>query len=154
MKKKGFTLIEILVVITIAATLLVAGIVSYQSIQKRARDAKRKSDIEQVRSALEMYKADNGYYPEIYGGGVSTFTNIAALSTTLVDTGYLSSIPQDPKYNAVSYDYPYQVQMQNAINGLYHAYCIAALLELPTEASLSCTSTTVPEGYNHSVGNP
>ena len=154
MKKRGFAIIELLVVVTIIAILLAAGLVSYTSVQKRSRDARRKSDIEQVRSALEMYKADNGYYPDVYDGGVSVFTNITALSTTLVDTGYLSSIPQDPKYSIDSYNYPYQIEMQNAINGLYHAYCIAALLEVPTEASLSCTATTVPDGYNHSVRNP
>ena len=63
MKQKGFTLIELLVAMTVAAVLMGLALVSYQSARKSARDAKRKSDLEQIRSALEMYRSDNGKYP-------------------------------------------------------------------------------------------
>lgn len=62
-KEKGFTLIELLVAMTIVAVLLGLALVSYQGARKSARDGKRKTDLEQIRSALEMYKADNGHYP-------------------------------------------------------------------------------------------
>jgi len=58
----GFTLIEVLVTATIIAVLTAAAAVSYSSVNKRSRDARRKSDIEQLRAALEQSRSDNGYY--------------------------------------------------------------------------------------------
>lgn len=63
MKRNGFTLIEILVAMTIVAVLMGLALVSYQGARKSARDGKRKVDLEQVRSALEMCRADTGGYP-------------------------------------------------------------------------------------------
>lgn len=83
--KKGFTLVELLVVATIIAILAGIGITSYSSLSKQSRDARRKSDLQTVRSALEFYRSDNDYYP-------------GAL-TTLVPSKYLNSVPKDPKTN-------------------------------------------------------
>lgn len=59
----GFTLIELLVVIAIIAIL--TGLVgsNYLTSRIRARDAKRKSDLRQIQTALEMYHNDQGQYP-------------------------------------------------------------------------------------------
>lgn len=61
--KKGYSLIEILVVITIISLLVTIGMVSYSQISKNSRDGKRKADLEQVRAALVLYRVDNGSYP-------------------------------------------------------------------------------------------
>jgi general secretion pathway protein G len=83
-KKHGFTFIEILVVATLIGILATIGIVTYSGATARARDGKRQSDIEQIRSALEMYRADNGYYP----------LTTADLSSVLSD--YINSYPSPP----------------------------------------------------------
>lgn len=59
----GFTIIELLVVISIIAILTTIGLISFTQTNKRARDGKRKADLEQVRSALVLYRTDNGTYP-------------------------------------------------------------------------------------------
>ena len=53
--KKSFTLLEMLVVIGIVAILVSMGFASYSTVQKKARDAKRKSDLKTIQNALEQY---------------------------------------------------------------------------------------------------
>ncbi|NTU69616.1 type II secretion system protein [bacterium] len=67
---KGFTLIELLVVIAIIAILAGLVLVRVGGASKDARDAKRKTDMAQIRTAIEQYKAK---------GGV-TYNNAAALT--------------------------------------------------------------------------
>jgi len=63
-KEKGFTLLELLVVIGIIAMLVSMLSVSYSSAQKRGRDSRRRSDTKAMQDALEQYYAENTYsYP-------------------------------------------------------------------------------------------
>ncbi len=54
---EGFSLIELLVVITIIGLLASVGLTSYTRAQERARDAKRQSDLISLKNALEIYYA-------------------------------------------------------------------------------------------------
>ncbi len=98
MKKRGFTLIELLVTMSIIAVLAAIGLSSYAFSQKRARDARRRADLESVRSALEIYRADNP------ATGYPT-TNYSGLSGSLTPN-YISALPLDPK-NISPYTYTY-----------------------------------------------
>ena len=88
MKQKGFTLIELLVVIAIIALLATVGITSYRTLNQRARDSRRQSDIQDIRAALEQARTDSGAYPP----------NLSAIDGT-----YLDGIPADPG----NYSYTY-----------------------------------------------
>ncbi len=101
MEQLGFTLIELLVVSTIIAILSAIGLVSFINAGKRARDAKRKSDLETVRQALVLYRSDNGSYPS---GGSGGSTGYVSAISTLSAGDYLSDpTPIDPKNNATYY---------------------------------------------------
>ena len=61
--KKGFTLIELLVVIFIIGLLASVVVVNVNAARIKARDAKRKSDIASVQTAIETFADENGEYP-------------------------------------------------------------------------------------------
>jgi len=144
-ERRGFTLIELLISVSIIAIIIAIGIASYSTITKQSRDTKRKSDIEQVRSALEMYRAENGYYPNIGGG---TWTNVSGLASLLTPT-FIPGIPTDPK-NVAPYTYEYE--STGLSNGQYYGYCISAAMESqnPTD---TCTPDTA-NSQNYGVKNP
>jgi len=54
--KKGFTILELLIVIGIISLLVTFGTGIYSSAQRSSRDAKRKADLEQIAAALELYR--------------------------------------------------------------------------------------------------
>lgn len=91
-KQQGFTLIELIVSVTIIAVLTVVGVVSFSGTNKKARDSRRMADLENIRIALELYRQGTGSsYP-------------ASLSSINVGTTYIQKIPTDPKY-ATEYTY-------------------------------------------------
>lgn len=62
-KQRGFTIVELLIVIVVIAILAAITIVAYNGIQKRARDAERAQDISSIQKVLEVYYVDKGYFP-------------------------------------------------------------------------------------------
>lgn len=116
----GFTLLEILVAIAIMLVITAIGVVSYGTVNRRARDTRRVSDMEQIRQALEMYRSDNGFYPAVNTGGFGTVGNLS----TLVTGGYIPALPQDPQSGNT-----YQYRALNPSGGNYYGYCVCANLE-------------------------
>lgn len=87
--QKGFTLVELLIVITIIGLLVVALLPNLTGGRNRARDAARQSHLQQISTALEFYADDfGGQYPDTAG----------CIQEDLTDEldAYLTTIPQDP----------------------------------------------------------
>lgn len=61
--RRGFTIVELLIVIVVIAILAAITIVAYNGIQARARDAERQTDIAAMRKAIEAYYVDHSTYP-------------------------------------------------------------------------------------------
>lgn len=111
MGTRGFTLIELMVVMTIMGLLIIVGVASYTSVQTKSRDGRRKSDLRQIASALEAYYNDYSTYPPndpntfgINGCGTtgtascvweSAFQTLRADGVT-VKTMYMPKLPGDP----------------------------------------------------------
>ncbi|MBI4029220.1 MAG: prepilin-type N-terminal cleavage/methylation domain-containing protein [Candidatus Blackburnbacteria bacterium] len=94
-KNRGFTLIEVLVVIAIIGILIALSAVAYQSARQAGRDTKRKGDLYEIRSALEIYRNDCGQYPSTLSFGSS----LSGVGTCAGNT-YLSTVPNDPLYSS------------------------------------------------------
>jgi len=92
-KQTGFTIVEMIVVIVVIAILAAITIVSYTSIQQKARDNTRTNDVTEVQKALEKYRAANGVYPSV--GSDNVGYALTTLGTALVPQ-YLKSIPTTP----------------------------------------------------------
>lgn len=95
----GFTLIELLVVIVIIgviSTILYSGIVG---ARQRARDTRRKQDLQQIQTALEFYRSENGIYPAqgAYGIYSAPCPTPSVLKSPDGTKTYMEKIPCDPR---------------------------------------------------------
>jgi general secretion pathway protein G len=118
-KQKGFTLIEMLIVVAIIGVLSALILVGLGSFRSRGRDARRIADVKQVQNALEVYYTKNLKYPEVLGGAGDRWSELTSLIT---EGGIgISQLPEDPLSPSQSYDYKDCNNQQG--------YVIAATLE-------------------------
>ncbi|MCS7092766.1 MAG: prepilin-type N-terminal cleavage/methylation domain-containing protein [Patescibacteria group bacterium] len=137
---KGFTLIELLVVISIIGVISAMSLFALQSSRESARNARRRADLETIRSALEMYKADCNQYPAASGNAVPNPLTSNCTGSTIT---YLSSVPTDP--NSGNYYY----RRMSATS-----YELCARLE-GVSGTTACGGASCPGGAcNYSVTNP
>lgn len=95
-KEKGFSLIEIMVVVIILGILASIIIPKIMSRPDQARQVKAKQDVVAIENALNLYKLDNGFYPSTDQGLkalVEKPTNDPAPSNW---RAYLKQLPMDP----------------------------------------------------------
>ena len=99
--RKGFTLIEILIVVAIIAILATVVLVGLGPTQQSGRDARRLSDLREVQTGLQIYFNKCGVYPNTNGGATGCATegdewaSMARALTTDVSVG-INSVPNDP----------------------------------------------------------
>jgi general secretion pathway protein G len=79
---RGFTLVELLIVISLISILAAMGLVQYKNSVVSSREAVLRTDLFRMRDAIDQYYADKGKYP-------------SALDS-LVSDGYMRKVPEDP----------------------------------------------------------
>lgn len=96
--RSAFTLIELLVVIAIIGALSAMALPNFMAAREKARDATRKSDLRELKTALELYKqdqSDNSYPSALPTNGLCWSST--GSGTSCPDSAvYMKLVPQDP----------------------------------------------------------
>src|SRR4030043_2457474 len=91
-KEKGFTLVELMVVIIILAVLTAIAVPSYMALRNRARTAAAQSEMKNIATALELHSTDLDAYP------------LTAVYPDAIEPEYMTVVPDnDPWGNAYVY---------------------------------------------------
>jgi len=177
--KNGFTLVELLVVVSVIAILSAVLYANFNDAKKQSRDAERKSDLRNIQSALELFKNKYGDYPEgcnpagswsgqigtsyVCPGGVGQFIKGRNVEGTYRDFAeFMPVLPADKKLNGVTSGYVYTV---NAAGEVYKIMALdtvesevvsetseyARCGDITTNTTNECTN--VPDSATHAPIN-
>jgi len=98
--KKGFTIVELLIVIVVIGILATLVITAYSGIQQKARNSKRQTDVNALQTALEGFHTDKGYYPSL-----TDMNNPNFISQLKIDANALVD-PSNPGQSKALAQYP------------------------------------------------
>lgn len=136
LRARGFTIMELLVVIAIIAILASVVLASLSSTQAKARDARRMEDVSSIQKALALYSVSHGRYP--IQTSTTTLTGSDPVMSALIGEGDIPASPTDPSSPAYEYTY--------VSNNIGNDYWIGFCLETSTIKSHSegCGNTVSP----------
>jgi len=100
-RRSAFTLVEMLLVITIIGILAALVIPKMVGRSEQARQAAVHADLSSIKTALDAFEVDNGYYPKSLQDLLQQPNNAKNWHGP-----YLDKVPQDPWYNNYLYYYP------------------------------------------------
>lgn len=136
-RKRGFTLVELIVVIGIISLLTAVVTASLSGARAKSRDARRMADIGQLELALEVWRQVNGRYPEESSGGDDANGIVgegAGLDTILDSVSTLKEIPHDPLGPGHS-EYQYYYDGDHDCGGTPKAVIFARTMENTVNAN-------------------
>ena len=129
--KRGFTLIELLVVISIIGILAAFIVASFTSAQQKARDSRRKADLDALKKALELQKSD------------STGAKYYNSSTGSLAPTYIKNVPIDPQ-TSVAYPYYAGPPSPCGAPSTCSDYRLEAVLENTNDPGIAASQTQCP----------
>jgi prepilin-type N-terminal cleavage/methylation domain-containing protein len=163
-KRKGFTLIEILIVVAIIAILASVVLVGLGPTQQAGRDARRISDLSEVQTGLELYYNKFGIYPGTAAGGTgapaaATWASLSA-SVTGAGVGITAAFPNDPSsgksyqywYGAGNTHYVIGATLENANNSVFTGYTAPSLTGFTAVVTASGTAPSACASPSYCTG--
>lgn len=125
---RGFTLIEVLVVVALLSVLVMVGVANFSNSSASARDAQRQADLKNLQNAIETYRSQNGRYPlqaTSTGAGADGWSGeLGTIYRPDNGTGqyivglapeYISVLPTDPKLNGTNSGYVYRTNAAGTV---------------------------------------
>lgn len=159
----GFTLVELLVVITIIGILSAVLFVNFSKSTEFSRDAQRKADLKELQSAVELYKNENGRYPvgcngpDVWSGQKGTNYACGDGSSQYINglaPGYIRKLPTDPRLNGNESGYVYVTNADGSVYKLMAKNTVESEIvdynnpfkscDATNLAWVSCVNTVVP----------
>jgi prepilin-type N-terminal cleavage/methylation domain-containing protein len=122
-QNRGFTIVELLIVIVVIAILAAFVIVSFRGVQSRARDAQRISDLAALKKAMLRWSADNnttvsdlnaGAAGQAYGWLDTAYSPYPSVFSVLSNGGYVPATMKDPTNTKSAPYYSYMIASCNA----------------------------------------
>jgi len=103
--ERGFTLIEIMVVVVILGILAAVVVPRFLNRPDEARRTRAGVDIKAIESALGMFKVDNGFFPSTEQGlkALVEKPSTGRIPSKFAEGGYLKKVPVDPWGSAYAY---------------------------------------------------
>ena len=159
-KQKGFTIVELLIVIVVIAILAAITIVAYNGIQARAKDTVRKNDLAHLVKVTQLYATDKGDYAEINCGasGSGWLTSdydgtgpAVSVNTCLISGGYLSKEIRDPSgYTSCGGLTCFAYMKCSGNLGTYYFAHLESLSQVGTETDgTNCSTYDTAYGMNY-----
>ena len=135
-KSKGFTLIEMLIVIVVIAILALIVIPRLLGAGRKAKEASLKGDLHQLRNAIQQFEADCGDYPATLvglvtkptstAGGAGLTLDLIAWQGPYIRTATAGTLPSDPFTGSANWTYTaatgdvHSAATLTALNGTYY----------------------------------
>lgn len=147
-KSKGFTIVELLIVIVVIAILAAITIVAYNGIQQRARASEASAALSQAKKKLELYKVDNSAYPlsGTLGTAGITDSDVSYQYTSDGSTYCITGTVSNVSYKVTDTTSPTAGGCPGHGQG-----GIAAITNLVTNPSMESSSISPSSAYNGSV---
>lgn len=148
--QKGFTIVELLIVIVVIGILAALVITTYNGIQEKGRNTERQTDLKALQGQLEAYYAQNGSYPDNTQLGATSATNVTFIQANM--KGLDKEALRDPKGAAGDYS----LNTGTTLGGNKYTYQVTA-----SDGTTACTAaagdcakyviTAVPEGGGSNI---
>lgn len=140
--RKGFTLVEVLIAVTILATLVGGVLLTLNPIQQinKSRDAQRQADLAQIRIASDAYYNDTNCYPTEMPFGHEW---------SVGETVYMKEVPQDPTCNGGTGScYRYRTEVETTCPQWNVVFAqLSEDADAPNACPLTSLSNCTPQGY-------
>lgn len=145
-QNKGFTIVELLIVIVVIGILAGLVITTYNGIQQKARNTERTTDLKTLQSQLEAYNANNGRYPTTTDLGTTGANNVTFSAANL--KGMDKETLSDPKAS------PHDYSLLNTGTGTANKYTYVPAPAGCDNSATDCASYklyAVPEGGGSTI---
>jgi len=164
----GFSIIELLIVVAIISILSSVIFLNFREGAAQSRDAERRADLRTLQNALELYRQENGRYPEAcngpsgwsqvgdgWSGEMGSTHACSSGNQYIVDLApeFISTLPTDPRPQSGDHGYAYAVNSEGTVYKLMSRNAVETETVDYDHAFKSCDATDSAAGMCDAVNS-